>query len=140
MGITLGHRHKSIDMGCGGFLNLRKTIATLLAPSFGDLYEEWVCTIPSNGLTDEEGNARLAKLYENKTVTDDDDVVIEFLFASDIEGKLSAKGCKRLYSIIKDYDDNILYGYAGRPDCAKFKDFKEIVHDCANHRWVLHWY
>ena len=30
---------------------------------------------------------------------------------------------------IKDYDDDILYGYAGRKDCAKFADFKKIVKD-----------
>lgn len=32
-------------------------------------------------------------------------------------------------AFFKDYDDNILYGYAGRKDCAKFADFKKIVKD-----------
>ena len=68
------------------------------------------------------------------------DVVLDFLFASDAGGKVSAKGCKRLYKIIKDYDDDILYGYIGRKDCAMFKDFKDIVKECAERRIILSWY
>ena len=34
-----------------------------------------------------------------------------------------------IYEVIKNYDDDILYGYADRKDCAKFADFKAIVKD-----------
>lgn len=38
-----------------------------------------------------------------------------------------------------DYDDNVLYGYIGRPDCAKFRDFKAILQDCADNKCDMIW-
>ena len=138
MGITIKNREKSIDMGCGGFMNLRRNIAKLLSNEFGVLYENW-CR-PCSPITDEEGNKILKKFYQDGILTDNDDVIIEFLFASDIDGKITAEGCKRLYELIKDYDDNILYGYVMRPDCAKFSDFKEIIRKSAENNWIVKWY
>ena len=138
MGISIGNKNREIDMGYGGFYNLRKNIAGIYSSEFKRLYEEWVS--PCSKMTDEEGNKQLITLYENDILTDEDDVVLDFLFASDAGGKVSAKGCKRLYKIIKDYDDDILYGYIGRKDCAMFKDFKDIVKECAERRIILSWY
>ena len=53
------------------------------------------------------------------------------------QGTVSAKTCRHIWKYIKDYDDNIIYGYAGRIDRAMFKDFKEIVEECAKKRWVM---
>jgi len=138
MGVTIRNKQKSIDMGCGGFSNLRDTIAGLLSKEFQTLYIEW--TKPFSSITDEEGNKMLSKLYEDNILTDNDDILLDFLFAFDCGGKLSIKGCKRLHNLIKDYDDNILYGYIGRKDCAKFKDFKEIVELCVKNKWIMSWY
>lgn len=138
MGVTIQNKQKSIDMGCGGFSNLRNTIAGLLSKEFQTLYIEW--TKPFSSITNEEGNKMLSKLYEDNILTDNDDILLDFLFASDCGGKLSIKGCKRLHNLIKDYDDNILYGYIGRKDCAKFKDFKEIVELCVKNKWIMSWY
>lgn len=137
MGVTIGNKEKSIDMGYGGFYNLRKTIAGLLSEEFRNLYEEW--TSMNGSINDEEGNRLLDNLYKRGILTDDDDIIIDFLFASDCGGKLSAKGCKRLWKLIKDYDDNIVYGYIGRPDRAMFKDFKEIIKTSAENKWVVKW-
>ena len=38
---------------------------------------------------------------------------------------------------IKDYDDDYVYGYIGRPDRAMFKDFKRIVRECVEDRRVM---
>lgn len=46
---------------------------------------------------------------------------------------------KKIYDIIKDYDDTILYGYRGRPDCAKFANFKQIVKDCIDTNTNMTW-
>lgn len=137
MGITIRNKENSIDMGCGGFMNLRRNIANLLSKEFGDLYKEWCKSF--SPITDEEGNKILKTFYRDGILSDEDDVIIEFLFASDLEGKITAKGCKRLYELIKDYDDNILYGYAMHPNCAKFADFKEIIKESAKHNWVVQW-
>lgn len=138
MGVTIRNKNNSIDMGYAGFFNLRKTIAGIYSEQFKRLYDAW-CR-PFGGIPDDEGNERLAKLYEKGILSDEDDVVLDFLFAPDAGGKISAKGCKRLWQVIKDYDDKILYGYQGRPDCAMFKDFKNIVEDCAKNRLVLTWH
>ena len=138
MRITIRNKNKSIDMGYGGFFNLRKNIAGIFSPDFKEFYEEW--TKPSSKITDEEGNFKLMEFYNKGVFNDNDDDILNFLFASDCDGKISAKTCKKLYNRIRDYDDNILYGYIGRPDCAKFSDFKEIVADCAKNHLVLSWY
>ena len=47
--------------------------------------------------------------------------------------------CKNILKVIGDYDDNILYGYCGRPDCAKFADFKSILQDCVDTKSDMIW-
>ena len=138
MGITIGNRNRTLDMGYGGFYNLRRNIAGIYSEEFKSLYEAW-CS-PVGRLSNEEGNEQLAELYSRGILCDDDDIVLDFLFASDSDGKISVKGCRRLYEVIADYDDDICYGYIARPDCAKFIDFKKIVEDCAKNRLVLKWY
>ena len=137
MGLTIRNKESSIDMGSGGFCRLRETIAGILSEEFKDLYVSW--TSLSNPISDDEGNERLKALFEKRALKEEDAPVLDFLFKPDSEGKLSPKECKRLYSLIKDYDNNILYGYVGRPDCARFRDFKAIVEECAKNRWVLVW-
>lgn len=137
MGITIKNKNMGIDMGYHGFFLLRKNIAYLISEDFGRLYEQW-CG-PFGHLTDEEGNKKLKILYSQGKMINADELVLKFLFESDGEGKLSVNGCKKLYELIKDYDDNILYGYVGRPDCAKFKDFKEIIKQSAKSRLVVRW-
>lgn len=41
---------------------------------------------------------------------------------------------------IKDYDDDICYGYCGRSDCAMFKDFKQLIKDGADTEMGIEWY
>lgn len=40
--------------------------------------------------------------------------------------------------IMSNYD-NVLYGYIGRPDCAKFRDFKAILQDCVDNKCNMEW-
>lgn len=51
-----------------------------------------------------------------------------------------ADHCKSVYEIIKDYDDDICYGYCGRSDCAMFKDFKQLIKDGADTEMGIEWY
>lgn len=135
MGITLRNKHMSFDLGSGGFYNLRKNIAGLLSKEFQELYINWT----SGKMTNDEGNKQLLSLYNRKILKDEDDVILNFLFASDVDGKLAVKDSRSLYNLVKDYDDNILYGYAGRPDCFRFKDFKILLKDSVDHRLVITW-
>lgn len=54
--------------------------------------------------------------------------------------EISVEDCKAIWEVIKDYDTNVLYGYVGRPDCAKFKDFKNIVKDCIDNNCNMEWF
>lgn len=71
---------------------------------------------------------------------DEYDCIFEFLYASDCNGKISYKTSKEIWKYIKDYDDNVRYGYSGRPDCAMFKDFKEIIKSSMEKRCIVEWW
>lgn len=140
MGVSIYTKNKSIDLGCGGFNNLRTTVAYIVNKELGEFYEEL-----NKGLSlfgderkkfFEEYDKRLAHIDEELNI---DPLILDFLYLPDCEGTLTSKHSRRLYEAIKDYDDDIFYGYVGRPDCAMFKDFKEIVKDSRDHRIKLYW-
>lgn len=128
-------------MGYGGFHNLRAKIAGLVCD---DLKEHYVYLDKGTWLKDaergvfyKEYNLKLDGIQKKYKIPN---AVLVFLYASDCDGKLTPFKCKKLYELIKDYDDDILYGYCGRPDCAKFKDFKELVKDCVDNKCFMEWY
>ncbi|MER2060513.1 MAG: hypothetical protein ABTA16_16955 [Niallia sp.] len=141
MGITLYSKNKSIDMGYFGFSALRNTVAELAHEKLYAHYKELYTHVPYS----EPARTEFFEHYDKKT-----DELIEtlgvpveiyyFLYASDCEASMSYKVCKELYKLIKEHDDNVCYGYFGRTDCAMFKDFKEIVEECAKNRHVMRWY
>lgn len=135
MGVTLYNKKYSINLSYKGFARLMQTIADLLNSEFGELYKKWSLSEIDNITT----NELLRNLYKNEKLTDEDDFILEFLFASECTGTISAKACKVLYKLIKDYDDKIVYGYAGQPDCASFKNFKTIIETSAENKWIVRW-
>ena len=141
MGVTIGSKKYSIDMGCGGFNNLRKKVAELTGKEIGEHYKELDKGMFISGTERED----FFKKY-NKKIGDLENTfkiprgILMFLYASDCEGEITSSKCKQIYEVIKDYDDDILYGYCGRSDCAKFKDFKEIVKDCIDNKCAMEWF
>lgn len=141
MGVTIDSKNHSIDMGCGGFNNLRTKIAELTGREIFDHYKNleksmWLFGEERKKFF-EEYNKKISEIHEKYNVPDG---ILDFLYASDCGGSISVEACKQIWEIIKDYDDNILYGYIGRPDCAKFKDFKEIIRDCIENHCKLKWF
>lgn len=135
--MTIKNKENSIGIGNVGFMDLRRTIANLLSEEFGKLYKNWV--VPCSPISDEEGNKMLKSFYDAGILTDNDDLIVEFLFASDVKGRLIAQGCKRLYELIKDYNDDIVYGCEISLHPAKFEDFKQIVRESAENNWIMEW-
>lgn len=141
MGVTISSSNHSIDLGCGGFNQLRTTVAKLTEP---DIYEHYMALNKGFNLYGEERKnffenydkkiEELNEKYENKYLD-----VLQFLYASDSEGVMDPHHCQSIYDVIKDYDDNVLYGYIGRPDCARFRDFKEIVKECIDTETDMEW-
>lgn len=139
MGVTISSKRHSCDMGYGGFGRFRNTVAENVNEEFGKHYFS---------LSDSEvmflmGSEREAyfKKYNETTqehinrglVTAE---VANFLYQSDCEGKIDRKQAKQIYELIKECDDNIVYGYAGRSDCAKMSDLKSIFSDKTKVEWL----
>lgn len=65
--------------------------------------------------------------------------VADFCFQPDCGGRIRYGACKVIYDIVKDYDDNAIYGYAGRNDKATFRDLKELFLECYENKCDLVW-
>ena len=129
MGVTIKSKSRSIDLGGGGFRRLRTKVAELAAPDIFEHYKKlgegmWYPNRKAFFKDYDEKIAELDKKYKGK-MSD----ILDCLYESDCDAEMDADHCRSIYEVIKDYDDNILYGYAGRKDCAKFADFKKIVKD-----------
>ena len=141
MGVTISSKNHSIDMGYGGFGNIRRRVAELTGKEIGKHYARLDKGMFIHGAEREEFFKKYnKKIGELETEFKIPRGILMFLYASDCEGKITSAKCKHIYEVIKNYDDDILYGYGGRDDCAKFKDFKEIIKDCIDNKTVMKWY
>lgn len=134
MGICLhtsDHKY-AMDMGAGSFYSLRCVIANRLDTEFGNNYSNLTrCTRKSDyEFHDKVANEILAR----KPLNED---VVRFLYMSDSSGKIPARTCKAIYELVKDYDDNYMYGYVYANHT--FKYFKEMIQYCIAHRRKLYW-
>lgn len=142
MGITLQSKNKSIDLGYMGFMSLRRKIAELAADDIGEHYKDLVTAPTFN----QEKRKSFFEEYDKKTDEIDKkyngemNCILHFLYSSDCEAEMDVDVCEKLYEVIKDYDDDIAYGYYGRKDCATFKDFKDIVKDCIDNKCTMKWW
>lgn len=129
MGATIKSSQHSIDLGGGGFRRLRIKVAELAAPDIFEHYKKLdeFLRPPNRKTFFENYDAKITELdkkYDGK-MSD----ILDFLYEGDCNAEMDADHCRSIYEVIKDYDDDILYGYAGRKDCAKFADFKAVVKD-----------
>lgn len=141
MGISISCKKtgRTCDLGGGGFLNFRLKVAELHSKEFGEHYAR-LCSPEGMWANDEwyeEFDKKTEELIENKKVNIK---VVDFCLQSDCKGKIRYGACKVIYEAIKDYDDEYIYGYAGRPDRAMFKDLKAIIKDCADTKSDLVWW
>lgn len=65
--------------------------------------------------------------------------IADFLYQSDCGGKIRYGACKEILRVVGDYDNRVIYGYAGRENPARFKDFKEILKDCVDNKCFMVW-
>lgn len=141
MGVTINSKNKSIDLGYFGFKRLRTKVSELVNSEIAEHYKELEESSFLFGEKREEyfkkydaETERLDKKYDYKYNS-----ALHFLYACDCEATMKVNICKELYEVIKDYDDNIQYGYTDRKDCTTFKDFKELVKDCIDNNEPMEW-
>jgi hypothetical protein len=141
MGLTIYSKNLSNDLGAGGFLRLRRIVA-FLCPF--EIFEHYTYLLKHYSYivsSDEEADtydAGTEALYRQFGKTHGK--VMDFLYASDVEAKFNYGVAKQLLTVIGDYDDQAVYGYAGWGDRAmKFKDFKAILQDAAETKTKWGW-
>lgn len=141
MGVTMESKNFSADMGHRGFDRFRTKVATLSHPEFGKHYEERMHAMFLPGDESEaffkEYNAKTKELIKENIITVE---IANFCFQSDCDGSIDQDQAKQIYENIKEYDDTICYGYAGRSDCAMFSDLKNIFKDCAENGDTVEWH
>lgn len=137
MGVSISATNSiyDFDMGYGGFFNLRKNIALALDEEFGENYALLgnCYTIDDYNKNDMVANS----ILERKHLDED---VVDFLYASDTEGKISYKVCGKIYNLIKDIDfgdKGFRYAIYRRND---YEEFKKFLKDCYSKRKNMVWY
>ena len=142
MGVTIESKNHSIDLGYIGFNRLRTRVANVVCEDLGKLYD----SMSSDTFLMKE--AERVKYWEDYNISLNiliaqykiPNAILDFLYAPDSDYKLTYGRCKKLYNAIKDYNDDIKYGYSGRTDCVMFKDFKDLVKDGADTKSGIKWF
>lgn len=138
MGITINSKRYSCDMGCGGFMRFRNTVAEKVNIEFYNHYikmdDPKVMFLSGEARKDyfEKYDDDTDKLVERNIVTVE---VANFLYQCDCGGEIDRRQAKQIYKLIKDCDDDIVFGYIGRNDCAKMADMKKIFSDGTKVKW-----
>ncbi len=145
MGVTIKcvKTGSSCDLGYGGFGRFREKVAHLLNEDFGTHYAK-LSTLEMRFTFDsskrkqifDEFDREAERLIKKHKISKR---AVDFLWQLDFGGKISPSACKMIYAAIKDYDDNICYGYAGRKDCAMFSDLKNLFKECYDNNSYLVW-
>lgn len=138
MGLTIKGKYPdspSYDMGAASFFRLRRDIAYTISKEFGQHYAQ----IPYlHGMDSDEHDRRTAQLIKKYHCSPR---LIDFLYQSDIEGRLSPFKCQALLKQINDLHNTSLYGYTAYPEhCMTIEKFKELLHECFTRRTYLIWY
>lgn len=142
MGVTIKCKNTGREMNVGyfGFFKLRAKVAELVGSEVGEHYkklDDILCIpYPEREYVLKSYDDETERLVENKVLPIK---IANFLYQSDSDGKIRYGACKEILKVIGDYDDSIIYGYAGRENPAKFKDFKEILQDCVDNKCFMVW-
>lgn len=141
MGITIYSKNLSYNLGPGGFCRLRKTIAGLCPDEIRDHYVQLADHYFDLRAADpgfvhyDMGTEQIYQKYRKKYGK-----VIDFLYASNVDCSLTYGTARQLLDLIGDYDDDIVYGYAGWGDKAmRFRNFRAILEDACKTRKKWGW-
>lgn len=132
MGICLRNKEYQMNMGYGSFFQLRCTIAKQLDDRFGENYANLSRCYSKE---DFSKNDEISNFWIQKLSLDEE--IIDFLYQPDAGGKISSKVCRKIYNVVKDYDDDYMYGYTNANH--SFKYFKEMLRDCFTKNRILRW-
>lgn len=147
MGVTIGNKYHSIDGGYGMMLKIRENIAKSIDKEFGKHYatlKDYSILVFCHKATWEDFDKKTIKILSDERFKNEDKDIIDFLFMSDCDGKISYKTCKKIYDLIKDDGKEFGLGYyilcETGVQCSSWSEFKEILKECYSKRMNLIWY
>lgn len=138
--ITAKNSTQQFSGGYGGFICLRTEIALAFNKKFGEHYK----TLPSCCFSNERleaYNKKANEIIATENLEENGADILDFLYASDCDGSISYKTCKKIYDLIKDIDfGNKIFTYGAYSDGKDYEHFKEFLLDCYKHRRKMVWY
>ena len=140
MGVSITAKNSSFEFncGCGGFYNLRKNIALAFDKEFGEHYTKIIHVHDSE--SSEEFNRKANKILADPRFRKEDCDILDFLFASDCEGSVGYKTCKKIYDLIRNIDfGNKIFTYAAYSDGKDYEHFKDFLLECYSKKRKMIW-
>ncbi len=141
MGFTITATNSKYDFsgGYGQFMSLRKSIALAFDKEFGEHYQTLSFCHDKEQI--KLFNDKANRILSNDRFKEEDEDIIQFLFAPDCDGSIGYKTCKKIYDLIKDIDfGNKIFTYAAYSDRNDYENFKEFLLECYKHRRKMVWY
>lgn len=140
MGFTIyaNNGTKTFDGGMGGFLILRTNIAFAFDKEFGEHYSTLrKCFFEEDFKAFDK---KTKEILSNDRFKQEDEDIVDFLFACDCGGEISHRTCKKIYDLIKDIDfGKQIFTYGAYSDGKDYEHFKEFLLDCYKHKRKMRW-
>lgn len=138
MGITIKSKRYECYVGAFGFDRFRMKVASEVSEEIYTHFNK--ANDPAVMLMNLEEQDKFCEEFDIKTEELIDSgrlslEVADFLLQVDTKGSISSKQANIIYKLIKGCDDDIIYGIAGRDNCAKMSDFKKIFSDKTKVSW-----
>ena len=125
-----------LSLGTGGFERFRCRVAEQVSPELGEHYKRLRTTF---NWTDKDMDDYDQKTLELLKQTGASIKVFDFLYQSDISGRIRYGACKEILKVLKDYDDPYIYGYVGLPGSPRFCDIRNLLQECVDNKCNLVW-
>lgn len=137
MGLTIRGNYKGtieLDGGYSILAKIRTRVANAWDKEFGEHYE----TLFNATVDFKAFNAKTREILSDDRFKDEDQDIVDFLFASDCEGSIDYKTCKKIYELIKDNNEpaQLRYALFSHND---WEDFKQLLKECYSHRSKMRW-
>lgn len=139
MGLTIRGNYKDtieLDGGYSILIKIRTRVANAWDKEFGEHYKTLFNCYDNADY--KAFNAKAREILSDDRFKDEDSDIVKFLYASDCEGSIGYKTCKKIYDLIKDIDDPVQLRYVIDSD-NDWADFKQLLKECYSHKSRLRW-
>ena len=139
MGVCLTSRKSNyaFNMGYRGFHCLRTNICSAFDKELGKAYDDTYLALTNPN----EYNKRINKILNDNRFKEEDEDLLDFLFASDCGGKCNYKVARKIYNLIKNIEFNEeTFTYKVHSNKKDYESFKEFLKECYQKRRTIIWY